>query len=135
MGDALTIRRYRATDHAAVWALHHVAERADAPDRIPPVVADDPAYGDVHRIEDTDLRQGGELLVGVLDDQLVAISGIERVDPERAYVKRGRVHHAHHGRRFGRALMRALEKRARALSYRVLEPTPLSIAARRDNSI
>ncbi len=135
MGDALTIRRYRTMDHDAVWALHHLAERAYAPDRIPPVVADDPAYGDFHRIEDTYLRQGGEILVGFLDDQLVAISGIERVDPERAHVKRVRVHHAHHGRGFGRAIMRALEKRARALSYRVLEPTPLSIAARRDNSI
>ncbi len=121
MDHVLTIRQYRATDHDAVWALHHLAEHDYEPDQIPAVVADDPNYGDFHHIEDVYLRQGGEFLVGCYDDQLVAMGGLERLDPERAYVKRVRVHHAYHGRGFGRAIMQTLENRARELGYRVLE--------------
>jgi GNAT superfamily N-acetyltransferase len=121
MDHTLAIRRYRDTDHDAVWALQHLAERDYARDHIPPVVENDPNVGDFHHIEDVYLRHGGEFLVGFYKGQLVAMGGIARIDRERAYVKRVRVHHAYHGHGFGRAIMQALEERARALGYAVLE--------------
>jgi GNAT superfamily N-acetyltransferase len=121
MEHTLAIRQYRDTDHDAVWALQHLAERDYALDQIPAVVEDDPNYGDFHHIEEIYLQQGGAFLVGFYDDQPVAMGGIERIDSERAYVKRVRVHHAYHGHGFGRTIMQALEDRARELGYKMLE--------------
>jgi len=110
MDHTLAIRRYRDTDHDAVWALQHLAERDYARDHIPPVVENDPNVGDFHHIEDVYLRHGGEFLVGFYKGQLVAMGGIARIDRERAYVKRVRVHHAYHGHGFGRAIMQAIDR-------------------------
>jgi GNAT superfamily N-acetyltransferase len=120
MSVALTIRRYRDEDHDAVWVLQHMAEGTLTADEVPPARADDPDYGDFHRIEAVYLRPRGEFLVGIHEGQIVAIGALQQTSPKRAEVKRMRVHRDHQPRRYGRAILAALETRAVELGYTTL---------------
>ena len=120
MSVALTIRRYRDEDHDAVWVLQHMAEGTLTADEVPPARADDPDYGDFHRIDAVYLRPRGEFLVGIHEGQIVAIGALQQTSPERAEVKRMRVHRDHQRRGYGRAILAALETRAVELGYTTL---------------
>ena len=120
MSVTLTIRRYRDEDHDAVWVLQHMAEGTLTADEVPPARADDPDYGDFHRIDAVYLRPGGEFLVGIHEGQIVAIGALQQTAPERAEVKRMRVHRDYQRRGFGRAILDALETRAVELGHTTL---------------
>jgi hypothetical protein len=81
MSVALTIRRYRDEDHDTVWVLQHMAEGTLTSDEVPPARADDPDYGDFHRIDADYLRPRGEFLIGVHERQIVAIGALQWRDP------------------------------------------------------
>ncbi len=66
------------------------------------------------------LDNGGEFLVGTLQDRVVAMGALRRTDPDRAEIKRMRVHADFQRHGFGQAIYAALEKRARELGYSVL---------------
>jgi GNAT superfamily N-acetyltransferase len=111
----LTIRRYQPSDHAAVRDLHKTALLAAS------------AYlggcawdADLDQIEAVYLNGSGEFLIGTLQDRVVAMGALRRTDPDRAEVKRMRVHPDFQRRGFGQAIFTALEKRARELGYCVL---------------
>ena len=110
----LNIRRYQPSDHAAVWELHKtalVAAGAYSPG------ATDP---DLNQIEAVYLNNGGEFLVGTIQDRVVAMGALRRTDSDRAEIRRMRVHPDFQKRGFGQAIYTALEKRARELGYSVL---------------
>lgn len=134
----LHLRRYDPRDEAAVWRLH---EQAMAPTATDP--EDIPGTEDLRDIEGEYLDAGGEFLVGVLPDTedaadahspapevhdgaLVAMGGFlpneaghddERAVAGAAELHRMRVAPAHQRDGYGRALLVALEERAREAGF------------------
>jgi GNAT superfamily N-acetyltransferase len=122
----LTIRRYQPEDQEAVWSLHNLGlEQAEAH------AGEGPWDDDLGQIESAYLSGGGEFLVGVLEGRVVAMRALRRRSAEVAEVKRMRVHPDVQRRGFGRAILVALERRARDLGYLelVLETTTRQQAA------
>jgi GNAT superfamily N-acetyltransferase len=75
---------------------------------------------DVYAIEESYLNNQGEFLIGKWDGVFVAMGALRRTTPERAEVKRMRVHPDYQGRGFGQIILIELEARARALGYKTL---------------
>lgn len=111
----LHIRRYRNADHDAVWALHNVAL-----EEVGAHAGNGPWDDDLHSIERVYLDDRGEFLVGLVDDEIVAVGGLRRSDPARAQITRMRVYPRWQRRGFGRLILGRLEARARELGYEVL---------------
>lgn len=127
MGDLL-IRRYRDADQGAVWELHNAALDAVG------------AHGgsgawdeDLRRIGAAYLEAGGEFLVGELQGRIVAMGALQPTGPDRAKIRRMRVHPHFWRRGFGQAILQALEERARHLGFRSLwlDTTVGQVAAQR----
>jgi ribosomal protein S18 acetylase RimI-like enzyme len=124
----LELRSFRDDDAEAVWRLHDLAlDRARAHG------GRGPWENDLRDIRATYLDAGGDFLVGLLDDELVAMGGLVRTSPGEAEIKRMRVHPDVQRRGFGRLLLERLEERARALGCRTirLDTTDRQTAARR----
>ena len=124
------IRRFRSSDTAQVRALHELALRGvgaliagpdgDALDR------------DLHDIEASYIKVRGEFLVDSVDGRIVAMGGLRPVGTARAELKRMRVHPDWQRQGRGRAMLDALEQRARDLGIRMLflDTTEQQVAAR-----
>ncbi len=108
----LRIRRFQDSDHDAVWALHN-----DALHDAGAHAGSGPWDDGLHAIRRVYLDQGGDFIVGLLNDELVAMGGLRRTGDERAEIKRMRV--APHLQRlgFGRRVLEHLETRAAELGY------------------
>jgi len=124
----MRIRRYRESDHDAVWAVHRLALRQVG------AQVDDGAWDDdLHHIEPVYLRNGGEFLVGTVGGRVVAVGALRRETDERARVTRMRVDPDHQRRGFGQALLGRLEARAAELGYTTLclDTTVQQVAAQK----
>ena len=111
----LKTRRYQSADQDTVWGLHRVAlENAGT------YVTHGPWDEDLHHIEAAYLEDGGEFLVGLLNEQIVAMGALRRTSADQAEVKRMRVHPDFQRRGFGQAILDALETKARDLGYKTL---------------
>jgi len=114
MADDLSIRRFDPGDGDRVRELHEAALRSvDAYVEAVP----DP---DMHDVEETYLDDGGEFLVGEIDDEIVATGALRREDATTAEVTRMRVDPDHQRRGYGTAILAALEDRAAVLGYETL---------------
>ncbi len=110
-----TLRRYEPADREAVAYLHvHAIQQAGA------YLGRGPWDDDVYAIEQVYLKNGGEFLIGECDGLLVAMGALKRTSPERAEIKRMRVHPAYQGRGYGQRILDELETCARALGYQTL---------------
>ncbi|HEX9058310.1 MAG TPA: GNAT family N-acetyltransferase [Ktedonobacterales bacterium] len=110
-----TLRRYIPADREAVEHMHvRVIQQASA--YLGRGAWDD----DVYAIEATYLDNQGEFLIGEWDGAFVAMGALRRTSPERAEIKRMRVHPDYQGRGFGQIILSELEARARALGYTTL---------------
>ena len=122
----MAIRRYRATDHDAVWELHNLALLD---------VAAHPGSGswddDLHQVETVYIAEGGDFFVGVVDERVVAMGALKRLAGNRAEIRRMRVHPSLQRRGLGREMLLALEQRAAALGFLTLtlETTVGQVAA------
>jgi len=112
----LTMRQYRPEDQPVVWDLHVVCMKAIG------VYIDDPTLEtDLNDIPAAYLNNRGDFLVGEHDKAIVAMGALRPLSETRAEIKRMRVHPTMQGRGYGRAVLLALEERARQLGYRELE--------------
>jgi len=110
-----TLRRYTPADRDAVEHMHvAVIQQAGA------YLGRGPWDDDVYAIEETYLNNQGEFLIGEWDGAFVAMGALHRTTPERAEIKRMRVHPDYQGRGLGQIILTELEARARALGYRTL---------------
>ncbi len=110
-----SLRRYITSDQEAVEHLHvHVIQQAGA------YLGRGPWDDDVYAIEETYLNNQGEFLIGEWDGVFVAMGALRRTSPERAEIKRMRVHPDYQGRGIGQIILDALEARARILGYKTL---------------
>ncbi|MQA93897.1 MAG: GNAT family N-acetyltransferase [Streptosporangiales bacterium] len=127
---SLRIRRYRPADRDVVMRLHRIGLAQVGLRPGDGVYYDD----DLGRIEELYLRAGGDFLVGEVvggEGQVVAMGAVRRVDEVTAEAVRLRVHPVHQRRGYGRAMLRAVERRAAELGYRTLrgDTTERQIAA------
>ena len=110
-----TLRRYRPADREIVEYLHvHVIQQAGA------YLGRGPWDDDVYAIEETYLDNQGEFLIGEWDGIFVAMGALRRTGPERAEIKRMRVHPDYQGRGFGQIILSELEACALSLGYKIL---------------
>ena len=110
-----TLRRYTPADRAAVEELHVRAIQQTGA-----YLGRGPWDDDVYAIEETYLNNRGEFLIGEWDGRFVAMGALKRTTPERAEIKRMRVHWDYQGRGLGQIILSELEARARALGYTIL---------------
>jgi len=112
----LAMRQYRPEDHPVVMELHVVCMKAIG------VYIDDPTLEpDLADIPGVYLNNRGDFLVGECDGAIVAMGALRPLSAGRGEIKRMRVHPTMQGRGYGRAVLLALEERARQLGYRELE--------------
>ncbi|NUC72168.1 GNAT family N-acetyltransferase [Haloterrigena sp. SYSU A558-1] len=114
MSAQLTLRRYDLDDADRVWTVHERAMRA-APIEF---VDDAPNDRPLRHVRDHYLEAGGEFLVGLVDDTVVAIGGFQRDDASTCQLRHVRVDPAHQRRGYGTRLLSELEARARADGFR-----------------
>jgi len=103
-------RTVRRSDSCTTWRWSMRAHMAEG----------GPWDDDLDAIGETYLERGGEFLVGVDGQQIVAMGALRRCDTDRAELKRMRVHPCVQRRGFGRRLLHSLEERALELGYRTL---------------
>jgi ribosomal protein S18 acetylase RimI-like enzyme len=123
-----TLRRYTPADQEAVEHLHvHAIQQAGA------YLGRGPWDDDIYAIEETYLHNQGEFLIGEWDGVFVAMGALRRTSPERAEIKRMRVHPDYQGRGIGQTILDELEARARILGYKTLhlDTSVLQFAAQR----
>jgi ribosomal protein S18 acetylase RimI-like enzyme len=108
------IRRYEPDDADRVWRVHEAAFRAA------PIEFIEGASGDEELRDLTSmyLDGAGDFLVGERG-KIVAIGGYKPVDERTIEIKRMRVHPDYQRRGYGRALLEALETRARKQDYEI----------------
>ena len=111
----MEVRRYRASDHDAVWDLHNVALN-----EVGAHAGNGPWDDDLHRIEGEYLDAGGEFYVGIIDCRLVAMGALRRLTDTRGEICRMRVHPDLQRRGLGTRILSKLEERARELGFRTL---------------
>lgn len=123
-----TLRRYTSADQEAVEHLHVFALQQTGA-----YLGRGPWDDDIYAIEKVYLNHQGEFLIGECDGLVVAMGALRRTSPERAEVKRMRVHPDYQGRGYGQLILDALEARARALGCRTLhlDTSILQIAAQK----
>lgn len=120
-----TIRQYRHSDNAQVWALAALSTTRTADGREPPLPlppateapADCPDLTDIAR---TFLKTGGDFLVAEVGGELVGTAGLLLSGDKLADVVRVRVHPSARRRGVGTALLEAIEWRAEGLGIRRL---------------
>ena len=122
----MEVRRYRASDHDAVWDLHNVALN-----EVGAHAGNGPWDDDLHHIEAEYLDAGGEFYVGTIDDRIVAMGALKRLTNTTAEICRMRVHPDFQRRGLGTRILSRLEERARELGFRTLtlETTVRQVAA------
>ncbi len=124
----IAIRRYRPGDREAVRNLHD-----DALNDVGAHLGTGLWDGDLDAVESVYLENGGEFLVGTLEDEIVAMGALRRDADGRAWITRMRVSPRLQGRGIGQALLDALHRRAADLGYETLhlDTTVGQTAARR----
>jgi GNAT superfamily N-acetyltransferase len=110
-----TLRRYTLADQEAVEHLHVFAIQQTGA-----YLGRGPWDDDVYAIEDVYLKKRGEFLVGECDGRFAAMGALKYTSPERAEIKRMRVHPDYQGRGYGQFILTELEARARTLGYQIL---------------
>lgn len=124
------IRQFRAGDQIQVRKLHELALR-DAGAFIEGIDGES-LDRDLDDIAATYIISGGDFLVDDEDGRIVAMGAVRPLQPARAELKRMRVHPDAQRQGRGRAMLRALEQRARDLGFQslVLDTTEPQVAAR-----
>ncbi len=126
--EMMIIRPYESTDSKAVWDLHNLALQGTGAH-----LGNGPWDADLNNIPVVYEQNQGCFLVGALDGRIIAMGAVKRTDPNRAEIKRMRVHPDFHRRGLGANLLIALEAEAKRLGYQILhlDTTTLQPAAQR----
>ena len=122
----IAIRRYRPSDHDAVWELHNLALQD-----VGAHAGNGPWDDDLHNVEAVYIAGGGEFYVGLLDGCVVAMGALKALDGSRAEICRMRVHPDLQRRGIGTLILSQLERRAAELGLGclTLETTAGQVAA------
>ncbi len=111
----LHLRTYCKEDHDEVWNLHNTALN-----EIGAHAGNGSWDDDLHNIEKEYIHNGGGFLVGEIDNEIVAMGALKRIDNFRAKITRMRVKPEYQRQGFGQAILKELERRAKELGYQIL---------------
>lgn len=78
-----------------------------------------PWYKDFDDIESF-YCNGGDFLVGLIDEEIVAMVGLQKITNVEGHVRRMRVHPNYRRKGYGKQIMTELEKRAKNLGFKEL---------------
>jgi GNAT superfamily N-acetyltransferase len=113
MSSDFTVRRFEAGDADAVRALHDKwSWDVEHPESEHPNM-----YGDLDDIEGEYLENGGEFLVGLVEDHVVATGAFQQLGDDTAALRRIRVDPAYQREGYGTELLQALEAKADEAGY------------------
>lgn len=126
MTSDFTVRQYESADADAVEELHE-QRTWDVEHSLP----EHEVYADLDDIEGAYLDAGGDFLVGLEDDHLVATGGFEPVNDSTVVLKRLRVDPAYQRQGYGDAVLTELESRAKAAGYEemIIDETGMNTTA------
>lgn len=123
----LVIRRYLPADREAVWNLHVAALQAVG------ALAKNSARlnPDLNDIDSAYINSGGEFLVGLVGDLVVAMGALKRLSDRVAEITRMRVHPRYWHLGYGEGILHSLEASATDRGYTELwlDTLPIQIAA------
>lgn len=124
----LEIRPYVPADSEAIVHLHNVALEATGAH-----VGNGPWDSDLLNIKSVYFENNGAFLVGMLNDQIVAMGALRKISEKKGEIKRMRVLPEFQRRGFGQAILDILEKEALKRGYKILylDTTVLQIAAQK----
>ena len=111
----LHLRQYREEDHDDVWNLHNIALN-----EIGAHAGNGPWDDDLHKIEEVYIRHGGEFLIGIINNEIVAMGALKRIDNHCAQITRMRVKPEYYRQGYGRTILIELERRAKELGFSLL---------------
>ena len=114
--ENLQLRQYEASDQDAVWQLH-----VDGLKQTGSYIDNRKYDEDMLDIKGTYLNNGGEFFVASLDNKVVGMGGLLKMDNEIAEVKRMRVNIDYQKKGIGSLILESLIKRARELGFKKLE--------------
>ena len=117
------IRRFTPEDRYEILKLHHKA-LVSAGTYFWHLGLDQ----DLGKVDDGYIKKGGDFLVGVLDNKIIATGVLKKISKKSAQIKRMRVDPGFQRRGYGGAILKKLEKRATELGFKRIELD--SIAAR-----
>ena len=112
----LQLRQYKTSDQDAVWQLH-----VDGLKQTSSYIDNRKYDEDMLSIKDTYLNNGGEFFVVSLDNKVVGMGGLLKMDNEIAEVKRMRVNIDFQQKGIGSLILENLIRRAKELGYKKLE--------------
>ena len=107
----LKIRQYKPSDKDPVWELHRLA--------LEPTGAMLPGKwnDDFNDIQKNYINNGGDFLVGTLDNRIVCMGALKKKSETMAEIKRMRVHPDYQRKGFGQIILDKLEEKARQFGY------------------
>lgn len=76
---------------------------------------------DFENIEGVYLNNGGEFLVGTIDNRIIAMGGLRKMTKDIVELRRMRVDPAFQRKGYGQMILDALEKGAKELGYKVIQ--------------
>jgi putative acetyltransferase len=109
------IRQYQRSDKDSVWqlhlkGLHQMNSFVDDPD----------LDKDLQSIEEVYINSGGEFFVVTINDQIVGIGAMKKIDNKNAEIKRMRVDQKFQGQKIGSQILDLLIQKAQDLGYKKL---------------
>jgi ribosomal protein S18 acetylase RimI-like enzyme len=114
--ENLQLRQYEASDQDAVWQLH-----VDGLKQTGSYIDNRKYDEDMLDIKGTYLNNGGEFFVASLDNKVVGMGGLLKMNNEIAEVKRMRVNLDYQQKGIGSLILKSLIKKAKELGYKKLE--------------
>lgn len=111
----IIIRRYKNAYKGQVKNLHRIAlESAGAFDKSGKWDSDLDNVSEVY-------LNGGEFLVGLVEDEIIAMGALRKISDEIGEIKRMRVHPDFQGNGVGQIMLELLEKRAKELDFKIIQ--------------
>jgi ribosomal protein S18 acetylase RimI-like enzyme len=109
------IRQYQNSDKDFAWqlhlkGLHQMNSFVDDPD----------LDKDLQSIEEVYIKNGGEFFVATINDQIVGIGALKKIDNKTAEIKRMRVDQEFQGQKIGSQILDLLIQKAQELGYKKL---------------
>lgn len=133
MAGDLTVRQYEPSDAERVWAVYKLALKAHNWTFIDEFPSNRAVTDSVLGITENYLEDGGDFLVGLSEDEIIATGGFKPEDETTAEIRKMAVHPDHQRRGYGRCMLMELEDRAERRGFRrtILETFERLRAARR----
>jgi ribosomal protein S18 acetylase RimI-like enzyme len=111
----MILRRYQDSDFQHMITLHRLVLKKEDAYR-----GDGVWENDLRNIAEQYFHNGGEFLVGLENDSIIAMGALKKIDSTIAEIARMRVHPDYQGKGLGNSLLQELERIAVQKKYKTL---------------